>query len=270
MSNAVFDEFGIVKMFPDLEDGVTVIQNDPEWKERYTKHGYSSPKLKNATVWRKTFSFSRKLKPDQEVTIYVSLPGLNPEYGKFDGIGPCQSGSGLSIKLRGSTHPKVDKKTPDKVLKKTAKCYIFHYEYEGGDCKNFQKEYPHPEYSKYTFDEKTAKKFKVEYGGNSFPDWRGKVMGFKAALLNTDDGKKVEFWSWFDESAKLDENDNVIPGNWLLRYHGTDEAQFVDKDNPRTKPPFLTCHGNYTEFRMDNAVEDTKAFCASLREIKRS
>jgi hypothetical protein len=78
----------------------------------------------------------------------------------------------------------VNKNTPKKVLVKTAKCYIFHYEYEGDKCNNFQKEHPHPKYAKSTIDEE-----------NEFPKWIGKVMGFKAALLNTEDGKGVEFWS---------------------------------------------------------------------------
>ena len=258
MSVTEFDRFGIVKMFPDLQGGVTIEQNGPEWRDRYTRHGYSNPKIKNVTVSRKTFSFNKELKPDQEVTIYVFLPKLNPEYGKFDGIEHCRSGSGHSIKLRGSTHPKVTKKTKKDVLKKTARCYIFHYEYEGGKCNNFQKEYPHPKYSKFTLDE-----------DHDFPDWRGKVMGFKAALLNTTDGKNVEFWSWFDPSAKIENGELITDNNWLLRYHRIDKGQFKNDDLPDTVPPFLTCHGDYTEFRMDNADKDTLAFCATIREIQR-
>lgn len=255
MSNMEFDRFGVVKKFPDLEGGITLLQGGPEWHEKDSEHGYKS--IPGAKIQRKTFSFNKKLKPDQEVTIYVSLQNLNPEYGKGD-ISHCKSGSGHSIKLRGANHPKEDDNP------KSAKCYIFHYEYEGSDCNNFQKEYPHPRYSKFTLKEE-----------NKTPNWIGKVMGFKAALLNTSDGKKVEFWSWYDPSAKIDENGNLVPGNnWLLRYHVTDEGQFASKkegkkESPKTKKPFLECHGGYTEFRMDNAPKNTKAFCASLREIRR-
>jgi hypothetical protein len=56
----------------------------------------------------------------------------------------------------------------------------------------------------------------------------------------------------------------------LLRYHGIDKGQFGSKKLPDTKSPFLETHGSLTEFRMDNADENTKAFCASLREIRRS
>jgi hypothetical protein len=264
MSNAGFDKFEIEKKFPDLEGGITILQNGSEWnKPTYNRYGYSSPELKEVKVWRKTFSFNKKLKPDQEVTIYIFLPKLNPEYGSHEGIGKCSSGSGLSIKLRGSTHPKVNNKTPKEVLDKTAKCYIFHYEFEGGKCNNFQKEYPHPKYSKFDLDE-------VE----KFPNWIGKVMGFKAALINTKDDKSVEFWSWFDPSAKIENGKFITKNNWLLRYHGIDNGQFKkekdgEKGKPHTKDPFLTCHGPYTEFRMDNAHKDTTAFCASLREIRR-
>ncbi|HEY7228244.1 MAG TPA: hypothetical protein VH481_08975 [Nitrososphaeraceae archaeon] len=248
MNNTEVDVFGIVKKFPDLQGGITIVQGGPEWHERDSEHGYAS--IPGVKIRRKTFSFNKKLKPDQEVTIYVSLPKLNPEYGSHEGIGHCKSGSGQSIKLRGGKHPS-ENDDPN-----SAKCYIFHYEYEGGKCNNFQKEYPHPRYSKNTIDEESQ-----------FPNWIGKVMGFKAALLNTNDGKNVEFWAWYDPSAKV-ENGKLVPGNnWLLRYHGMDNGQFGN--TPKTKPPFLETHGDYTEFRMDNADINTKAFCASLREIRR-
>jgi hypothetical protein len=70
---------------------------------------------------RKTFSFNKvEIKPNQEVTVYVFLPKLNPENGSHIGIGRCSSGSGLSIKLRGANHPKHKDK------ESSAKCYIFH------------------------------------------------------------------------------------------------------------------------------------------------
>ena len=266
MDNTEFDGFGIVKKFPDLEGGITVEQGSNDWGDTYKEHGYKN--IPGVKVWRKTLSFTKKLKPDQEMTIYVFLPKLNEAYYKASkDIGHCKSGSGHSIKLRGSTHPSVDEHTPEDVLKKTAKCYIFHYEYEGGNCNNFQKEYYHPEYTKFTID-KT--KGKVSYGGNEFPNWIGKVMGFKAAVLNTNDGKNVEFWSWFDPSAKIENGKLVTNNNWLLRYHGIDDGtNFTNEKNHKTDPPFLECHGDYTEFRMDNADKNTKAFCASLREIRR-
>src|SRR4249920_2296895 len=119
MSNTDLDGLGIVKKFPDLEGGITLVQGGPGWdKPEYRQYGYSTPKLKNIKVWRKTFSFNKKLKPDQEITIYISLPKLTPDYGKFDGIEHCHNGSGHSIKLRGSNHPSVNKNTPDDVLKK--------------------------------------------------------------------------------------------------------------------------------------------------------
>lgn len=95
-------------------------------------------------------------------------------------------------------------------------------------------------------------------------------MGFKAALLNTEDGKGVEFWSSFDPLARIENGKLVTDNNGLLRYHGIDKGQFGSKKLPGIKPPFLETHGSLTEFRMDNADENTKAFCASLREIRRS
>lgn len=247
------DVFEIEKKFPDLEGGVTIMQDGPKWGETYAPHGYSFTDKK---IWRKTFKFNEKLKPDQEVTIYVFLPSLNPEYGSHPKIGRCASGSGLSIKVRGSHHSDESDSS--------AKCYIFHYEYEGGICNNFQKEFPHNKYSKHDLPEED---------NSPFPRWVGRVIGFKAALLNTNDGDNVEFWSWFDLSARVENGRLLTDNNWLLRYHGIDtgvgEGNFGTNGAPRTKPPFLKTHGKLTEFRMDNAPENTKAFCASVREIQR-
>lgn len=250
MSNIERDGFGIVKKFPDLEGDVTLEQGGPEWGETYTQHGYKS--IPGVKIWRKTFNFNKKLKPDQEVTIYVFLPKLNKEYGSHPKVGKCQSGSGLSIKLRGGTHSNEGENS--------AHCYIFHYEYEGGDCNNFQKEYPHPTYDKNDINEQ-----------NKFPNWIGKVMGFKGAAINTDDDKHVEFWCWFDESASVDNNGNLVTNNdWKLRYHGKDTGKDDGKyGGGDRKKPFTTTWGKLTEFRMDNADKETKAFCASIREIRR-
>lgn len=249
------DKFGIEKKFPDLEGGLVAVQDTNGWKETYEKHGYKS--IKGVKIMRKTFSFNFDSKPksDIEATIYVFLPGLNPAYGKFNGIGRCSSGSGLSRKYRGSYHSGDE--DPN-----SAKCYIFHSEYEGGSCNNFQKEYPHPNYAKNTLKE-----------SNESPKWIGKLVGFKDALINTPDGTGVEFWSWFDESATLKDGKLVTENAWKLRYHDIDTGQFgKNGDNPSetTDPPFLQTFGKYIEFRMDNAVEGTKAFCASVREIRRA
>lgn len=126
-SSIGFDKFGVEKKFPDLDGGVVMFQGDPNsgFEESYEKHGYAS--IPGVTIWRKTIAFNKiQLSPDHEVTIYIFLPGLNPEYGSHEDVGRCSSGSGLSIKLRGSEHPK-QKDDP-----KSAKCYIFHYEFEGG------------------------------------------------------------------------------------------------------------------------------------------
>lgn len=42
MSGTELDKFGIVKKFPDLEGGVTIVQDGPEWDETFTEHGYNS------------------------------------------------------------------------------------------------------------------------------------------------------------------------------------------------------------------------------------
>ncbi|MGI0034042.1 MAG: hypothetical protein ACRD97_12340 [Nitrososphaeraceae archaeon] len=96
-------------------------------------------------------------------------------------------------------------------------------------------------------------------------------MGFKGAAINTDDDKEVEFWCWFDESASVDNNGNLVTNNdWKLRYHGKDTGKGNGKyGGGDRKDPFTTTWGKLTEFRTDNADEETKAFCASNREIRR-
>jgi len=254
MSSVIgFDKFGIEKKFADLDGGISLFQDDLNsgFGETDEKHGFQS--IPGVKIMRKTFSFNKiKLKPDQEVTIFVFLPKLNPEYGSHEGVGRCSSGSGLSIKLRGSNHPTASDKP------NSAKCYIFHFEFEGGKCNNFQKEYPHPRYSKFDLEEE-----------NEFPNWIGKVIGFKVATINTENKKGVKFWAWFDPSAKIVDGELKTDNNWLLRYKGLDSGQFgTNKNHTKTKGPFLDCFGKLIEFRMDNADKNTKAFCPSAREIK--
>jgi predicted phosphoadenosine phosphosulfate sulfurtransferase len=65
----------------------------------------------------------------------------------------------------------------------------------------------------------------------------------------------------------LDSNGKIVFTNdWKLRYHGTDSGQYA---SDQAQPPFTTTWGKYTEFRLDNAPNTTKAFYASLREIQR-
>ncbi|MEP6576293.1 MAG: hypothetical protein ABJB85_07695 [Nitrososphaerota archaeon] len=54
-------------------------------------------------------------------------------------------------------------------------------------------------------------------------------MGFKDALINTTDGNGVDFWSWFDESAKIEDGEVVTENAWKLRYHDIDTGQFGKK-----------------------------------------
>lgn len=242
------DKFGIAKLFPDKLGGITLTQDDPRvWINKYSKHGYKS--IKNKKIWRKTFGFKSKEKygPDLESTIYIYFTNLNPEYGSHPKIGKCSSGSGLSIKLRGGTHSSSSKKS--------AKCYIGHYEYEGGKCNNFQKEYPHPKYLKETVTEK-----------QTLPNWVGRIMGFKFITINSIENDSVHCYSYFDDESLIwSDFKGFTPSNkWKLRYHVIDKGQF---GKGKLKAPFLDCNGKYTEFRMDNVPKDTLAFGASLREI---
>lgn len=249
LSGIQLDKFGIQKRFPDLTGGNTLFQDDVGWGESYSRHGYK--RIRGKKIWRRTFFFNapKILSPNLEATIYVFLPKLNKEYGSHPKIGKCSSGSGISIKLRGGVHSDESKKS--------AHCYIFHYEYEGGKCNNFQKEYPHPDYAKYTLPE-----------DNEFPKWIGKIMGFKCITINNATDREVNFFAYFDPSARIENGKLVSNNDWKLRYIGIDSGQFKSRKVPSTNPVFKTNWGKYMEFRMDNADRQTTAFGASLREIK--
>jgi hypothetical protein len=131
-----FDRFRVQKIYQDADHSKAVYQSEHGWTERYSQHGFGS--IPVVTIWRKTFQFDVDGFLNQEVTIYLNLPKLKSEYYEHRPvIGPCASGSGLSIKLRGGGHSDNGDGS--------ARCYIFHFEYEGNNnCKNFQKEAPHP------------------------------------------------------------------------------------------------------------------------------
>ncbi len=115
-----FDRFGVQKIYQDTAQSRVVYQGEQGWNERYSEHGFGS--IPGVTIWRKTFQFNRDGFLNQEVTIYLNLPNLKSEYYEHRPIiGPCASGSGLSIKLRGGSHSGSGDGS--------ARCYIFHFEY---------------------------------------------------------------------------------------------------------------------------------------------
>ncbi len=240
------DRFGVQKTYPDAAQSRAVHQGEQGWTERYSEHGYYG--IPGVTIWRKTFQFAKNGFLNQEATIYLNLPGLNSEY--YDHrpeIGPCASGSGLSVKLRGGGHSDSGDGS--------ARCYIIHFEYEGNNnCKNFQKEAPHPKYAKHT----VPTEFEAQNWVNP-NNW----VGFKAVTINEGNGVRCE--AYIDYGGIIDGR----PANqWRKWYSILDAGQFGGPSKPNTIPPFRTTNGNVTQFRMDNADRDTKARFASVREIK--
>jgi hypothetical protein len=240
------DIFGVQKIYEDAVDSRVVYQGDQGWTERYSEHGFGS--IPGITIRRKMFQFNVDGFLNQEVTIYLNLPQLNSEYYKHRPvIGPCASGSGLSIKLRGGGHSDNGDGS--------ARCYIFHFEYEGNNnCKNFQKEAPHPKYAKHTVP--------TDFNAQ---DWVGpnKWVGFKAVTINENNGVRCE--AYIDYGGFI----NGVPTNrWQKWYSILDTGQYGGHRKPKTIPPFKTANGNVIQFRMDNADRGTKSRFASVREVQ--
>lgn len=242
------DIFGVQKIYQDAVHPRVAYQGDQGWTERYSAHGFS--KIPGVTIWRKTFQFDISGFLNQEVTIYLNVSKLNSEYYKHRPlIGPCTSGSGLSIKLRGGRHSDRGKDS--------ARCYVFHFEYEGNNnCKNFQKEAPHPVYAKHTI----PTNFDAQ-------NWVGlnRWVGFKTVTINENDGVICE--AYIDYGGIID----GLPANcWQKWYSVFDTGQFGDSRKPETLSPFRIANGKVTQFRLDNADRDTKSRFASQREVRKT
>ncbi|HYF99114.1 MAG TPA: hypothetical protein VD815_03395 [Candidatus Saccharimonadales bacterium] len=242
-----FDRFGVQKIYHDAVPSKVVCQGENGWTERYSEHGFN--RIPGVTIWRKTFQFDISGFLDQEVSIYLNVPKLNSEYYEHRPvIGPCASGSGLSIKLRGGGHSDSGNGS--------ARCYIFHFEYEGNNnCKNFQKEAPHPKYTKHTI----PTNFNAQ-------KWIGpnKWIGYKTVTINENDGVRCE--TYIDYGGIIDGQ----PANqWKNWYSILDTGQFGDPRKPKTIPPFRTANGKLIQFRLDNADKGTKSRFASVREVRK-
>lgn len=244
------DRFGVLKIYPDASSRGVIYQGGNGWdRPEFSNHGYES--LPNSVrIKRKTFSFhtgQRALNKNIEVTGYIKVPRLNREYGRYDGVGHCKSGSGLSLKLRGSHHKSRPRNDPS-----SSKCYIFHFEYEGGNCNNFQKEYPHPNYAKH--------KVNASFTASN---WVGRWVGFKGITVN-EGNNSVRCDAYIDYGGIRDGR----PANrWKKWYSVLDRGQFGDDNH--TRSPFTEGHGNYIEFRMDNAPNNTEMKFASVRQIQK-
>jgi hypothetical protein len=152
----------------------------------------------------------------------------------------------LSLKLRGSHHSNTSSDS--------AKCYIFHFEFEGSNCKNFQKEHPHPKYAKHTVDAS----FKAK-------NWVGRWVGFKGITIN-EGNNSVRCEAYIDYGGVKDGK----PANqWKKWYSVLDTGQFGEDDKPGTKPPYTEGHGTLVQFRMDNAPDNTEMKFASVRQIRK-
>ncbi|HET6717137.1 MAG TPA: hypothetical protein VFG90_08390, partial [Nitrososphaeraceae archaeon] len=138
------DEIGVVKIFPDATDPKFYKFRIGQWgsdsgdRDHFNGRTYGSCKGSDKNDPRKSVVSTEWEKRNskfvnQEATGYFYLDqmdnGNKVDCYKFERFG---KGSSVSIKLRGSHHSNKQNSS--------AKCYIFDFQFEGGDKNNFQKE----------------------------------------------------------------------------------------------------------------------------------
>ena len=248
------DQFNIVKIFPDASVPKTYVfrlgrwGEDSEDRDHFNGRTYGScddsdrnnpRKSVVSTEWEK----SNEEFVDQEVTGYLYLSERESDDNKTD----CYKferfgkGSSLSIKLRGSHHSNNDDDS--------AHCYIFDFQYEGGDRKNFQKEAPHGSYRK----KDVPTKF-------SLPSIMRKWVGIKVVTINQENGVRcLAFADFGSQNRSKEQGPDVSLQSWKLYYDIFDDGDLDnipgDRFDNDTRSPFRRHHGNKTtQFRMDRIL----------------
>lgn len=263
MSSKISDEFGI---FDDDLTNPEFYKFQSDDKKPFNRHYGSCPENGDKTHSVKTTEWNKTGIEfvDQEVTGYFYLPEIQSDKDKDKcyKYEKCGKGSSLTIKLRGSKHSNG----PD-----SAKCYIFDFQYEGGDCNNFQKEFPHPTYYKMT----VPTKFELKYN-------LGKWVGYKAVTINQNDAVRcIAFVDYGSEKNSKDEGPDPNLQNWKVYYDITDDGKLDerddidmnsdDKNKYKDKKEVRECWRQHfkdqvTQFRMDRIVEPEARFL-SVRRI---
>lgn len=276
MSSSEKDEFGVVKIFSDSQVPKFVKFNIGIWgessgdREHLARLRYASSKdgkpttVKNSVVSTRWTKIGEEF-VDQEVTGYFYLPEIESEGNKEKDVAfkKCGKGSSITIKLRGGKHPKLSH-DPN-----SAKCYNFDFQYMGGDCNNFQKEYPHPDYYKMSVDTMFELKDNMK-----------KWVGYKAVTINQGDNVRcLAFVDYGSEERKMAEGPDLGNQHWKLYFDVIDDGKLDEKykiksPNGKKYPkekgvpdPYKThFKDKVTQFRMDRIVRPEARFL-SVREI---
>lgn len=277
MSLTQKDEFGVLKVFSDdpqspkfVKFNIGVWGETSEDRQHFARLRYSSTKdgkpttSKNSVVSTRWTKIGEKF-VNQEVTGYFFLSDIESDENKDKDIAfkKCGKGSSVTIKLRGGKHPS-NSDDPD-----SAKCYNFDFQYMGGNCNNFQKEYPHPDYYKMSVNTKFDLK-------NNMKKW----VGYKAVTINDDDGVRcLAFVDYGSEDRKKEDGPELESQQWKLYFDVTDNGKLHQKykiKSPNGKTyqnekavsePFKTHFKDLvTQFRMDRIVQPEAKFL-SIRSI---
>lgn len=259
------DEFGVVKIFPDDAANPKFYKFEKDDKREFQRHYGSCPEDGDdthsvvTTEWEKGgIEFV-----DQEVTAYFYLPKIESDKNKHEcyKYEKCGKGSSLTIKLRGGEHTKGDN---------TAKCYIFDFQYEGGDCNNFQKEFPHPTYYKMTVGPKFVLKYNLD-----------KWVGYKVVTINREEGVRcLAFIDYGSEDRSKDEGPDVNMQKWKIYYDITDDGRLDESDNIKMNDKDRKKYkkesdvrkawrehsqAKLTQFRMDRIVSPEARYLSARR-----
>lgn len=275
MSTGNTDEFGVMKIFSDDTTNPQFMKFEiGKWKEdksgdrehidllRYTSTKDGKPKSPKNSVVSTRWTKSGTEFVDVEVTGYFFLPEIESDKEKEPDVKfqRCGKGSSLTIKLRGGKHPNEDN-NPN-----SARCYNFDFQYKGGDCHNFQKEYPHPKY------------YKMDVGTRfNLKDNMAKWVGYKAVALNQGDTVRcLAFVDYGSEGISKEVGPDLKLQNWKLYYDVTDDGKLDEKvpidhrdeykNKKEVKEPFKTHWGEKAvQFRMDRILVPEAKFLSARR-----
>jgi hypothetical protein len=226
------DPFGVTMVYPGRSQ--FSYQGGPDWKPSIDQKMSYASGGSNVTQ-RLNFPHPRPYL-NTEVTGYFFIRSYNGER--------CGKGSGISVKVRGGNHTGTSM---------TGCCYNLHLPYLGGNCDNFQKECPHPDYEKKT----------VPTYFNA-PSVVGRWVGVKAVVFNEPNGG-ARIQMWLDYGGLM--ADGTPANQWLLWYDVRDNGQVFGgkRKEAFTRSPWSGSK-NITTFRMDT-VKNIGMRYLTVREI---
>jgi hypothetical protein len=271
VGGAGVDQFGVAKIFPDAAGPKFYHFQIGQWgsdsgdRDHFNGRTYGSCEDSDRNNPRKSVVSTEWETRDtqyinQEITGYFYLSemdnGNKVDCYKYEQFG---KGSSVSIKLRGSHHSNNDEDS--------AKCYIFDFQFEGGNRNNFQKEYPHGDYYKMTIAPRLNLLSNLD-----------KWVGYKAATFNQGNGVHcLAFVDYGSRNRTKEEGPDLASQNWKLYYEVFDDGRLDERfeitheeeyrEDEVVRSAWRSHHGEQvTQFRIDRIIRPEAKFL-SVREV---